>query len=228
MESASIGFSLYGKQSLSFPYSEGAIPAPGEFFQVDGSTASSTIPRAFSSSGFGGIVSDDSGVHRADGAPVIIFGATINGIGTAETILGGDGDDRFYMYAPDLQTFDGRSGNNKVVLVGEGMTIDLTTGPEKLHAIQAINLADDVSNTLILDEASLIRLTGDSHALHVTGFDSDVLIVKGKLDDTHWQRLDDEADTGNHRFQEGAAILIIGTNMHITFESAAAAGAAAG
>jgi len=91
---------------------------------------------------------------------------TISG---ANVSIGGSGDDQINISDIDFRRIDGGSGNDKIMLSGSTMTLDLTDPTlGSIRDLEAIDL-NGSSNELQLDALDLANLSSHSNTLTVTG-----------------------------------------------------------
>lgn len=94
---------------------------------------------------------------------------TITGQGGADIFYCGAGDD--LVRVPDLEfrRIDGGAGEDTLLLMGSGLTLDLGARPDNdLASLEIIDLADG-DNTLVLERRDLLALTRDGHMLTIEG-----------------------------------------------------------
>ena len=94
---------------------------------------------------------------------------TLDGLGGADALKGGAGDDRIQIADLAFLNIDGGSGTDTLALTGSGLTLNLASiGDTKLQDIEAIDLGAG-GNTLRLTALEVLNLSDTSNTLRVTG-----------------------------------------------------------
>ena len=110
------------------------------------------------------------------GADVILGGRggdTLRGGGGPDVLRGGEGADVLEVADAAFRSLDGGTGDDTLLLVGEGFTLDLTATPDaRVRGIERIHLGGG-GNTVILALRDLTHLSPTSNTLTITGGDGD-------------------------------------------------------
>jgi len=181
------GFALDGEQEGD--YSAFAVGGAGD---VNGDGLSDVIDGAFGNDAQGGdsgriyvvFGGDYSVIARSYGGPgpdnlagtgaaeVFVGGRgsdTISGLGGADVIYTGEGDDEIRLEDVAFRRVHAGTGEDTVVLSGDGLTLDLTERPDlDLADVEILDLGIG-GNTLVLARRDLIALSRSTHVLTVTG-----------------------------------------------------------
>ena len=72
---------------------------------------------------------------------------------------------------------DGAGGSDSIVLVGDGMTLDMTTPMIDIRNINHVDLSHDDQNTITIDASSISELDPENKTLLVTGGEGDEVHV---------------------------------------------------
>ncbi len=144
-----------------------------------------------------GTLDADAGAGAAD---ILVGGRgndTLTSDGGSDVLIGGSGDDTLVANIANfsggavIPRFDGGTGVD--ILTGDasfsGQTIDLTTIPgNRINNIEVIDLEDAATQTLTLDLASVLAITGSvttaSSSAFATANDAHTLIILRDADDT--------------------------------------------
>jgi hypothetical protein len=109
---------------------------------------------------------------------------TLDGLGGADALKGGGGDDRIQVADLTFLNIDGGTGTDTLALTGSGLTLNLASiGDTKLQGIEAIDLGAG-GNTLRLTALEVRNLSDASNTLRVTGGTG----ASVQFDDTGWVR----------------------------------------
>ncbi|MFN7307964.1 MAG: hypothetical protein ACK5TQ_15490, partial [Acetobacteraceae bacterium] len=109
---------------------------------------------------------------------------TLDGLGGADALKGGAGDDRVQIADLAFLNIDGGSGTDTLALTGSGLTLNLASiGDTKLQSIEAIDLGAG-GNTLSLTALEVLNLSDASNTLRVTGGTG----ASVSFDDAGWVR----------------------------------------
>jgi hypothetical protein len=107
---------------------------------------------------------------------------TLDGLGGADALKGGAGDDRLVVSDFTFLNIDGGTGTDTLALTGSGLTLNLASiADTKLQGIEAIDLGAG-GNTLRLTALELRNLSDTSNTLRVTGGTGAAI----QFDDTGW------------------------------------------
>jgi Ca2+-binding RTX toxin-like protein len=107
---------------------------------------------------------------------------TLDGLGGADALKGGAGDDRIQVADLAFLNIDGGSGTDTLALTGSGLTLNLASiGDTKLQDIEAIDLGAG-GNTLRLTALEVLNLSDTSNTLRVSGGTGAAI----QFDDTGW------------------------------------------
>jgi len=94
---------------------------------------------------------------------------TITGQGGADIFYCGAGDDTVRLADLEFRRIDGGAGEDTVLLMGAGLTLDLSERPDRdLVSLEVFALADG-EHTLVLERRDLLALSRTTHVLTVTG-----------------------------------------------------------
>jgi hypothetical protein len=128
---------------------------------------------------------------------------TLDGLGGADALKGGAGDDRIQVADLAFLNIDGGTGTDTLALTGSGLTLNLASiGDTKLQGIEAIDLGAG-GNTLHLTALEVRNLSDTSNTLRVTGGTG----ASVQFDDTGWVQ---GAPAGGFvTFTNGTAIAIV-------------------
>jgi Ca2+-binding RTX toxin-like protein len=136
----------------------------GESYVIFGRDFTNTVTHA-------GTANDDLLTGDAD-ANVMVAGLgndTLDGLGGADALKGGAGDDRIQVADLTFLNIDGGTGTDTLALTGSGLTLNLASiGDTKLQSIEAIDLGSGW-NTLRLTALEVRNLSETSNTLRVTG-----------------------------------------------------------
>lgn len=181
------GFALDGEQEGD--YSAFAVGGAGD---VNGDGLSDVIDGAFGNDAQGGdsgrvyvvFGGDFSVIARSYGGPgpdnlagtaegeVFVGGRgsdTISGLGGADVIYTGEGDDEIRLEDVAFRRVHAGTGEDTLVLSGDGLTLDLTARPDlDLADIEIFDLGIG-GNQLVLARRDLLALSRSTHVLTVTG-----------------------------------------------------------
>jgi Ca2+-binding RTX toxin-like protein len=127
---------------------------------------------------------------------------TLDGLGGADALKGGAGDDRIQIADLAFLNIDGGTGTDTLALTGSGITLNLASiADTKLQDIEAIDLGAG-GNTLRLTALEVLNLSDTTNTLRVTGATGASI----QFDDTGWVQ---GATTGGFTsFTNGAASVI--------------------
>jgi Ca2+-binding RTX toxin-like protein len=107
---------------------------------------------------------------------------TLDGLGGADALKGGGGDDRIQIADLAFLNIDGGTGTDTLALTGSGITLNLASiADTKLQDIEAIDLGAG-GNTLRLTALEVRNLSETSNTLRVTGGTG----ASVQFDDTGW------------------------------------------
>jgi hypothetical protein len=107
---------------------------------------------------------------------------TLDGLGGADALKGGAGDDRIQIADLAFLNIDGGSGSDTLAVTGSGLTLNLASiADTKLQDIEAIDLGAG-GNTLRLTALEVLNLSDASNTLRVTGGTGAAI----QFDDTGW------------------------------------------
>jgi Ca2+-binding RTX toxin-like protein len=139
---------------------------------------------------------------------------TIWGDNAADTLRGGAGDD--VLSTNPYDRVDGGSGFDTLAIrytdnghwSNYNSHIDLTTThADVFTGIERINMnSANRGHTLILGEKELLALSSTTDTLIIDGSGRDVIDIRGEFTDLG-------TDSGYHRYQVGAAILLVDTDI---------------
>jgi Ca2+-binding RTX toxin-like protein len=128
---------------------------------------------------------------------------TLDGLGGADALKGGAGDDRIQIADLAFLNIDGGSGTDMLALTGSGLTLNLASiGDTKLQDIEAIDLGAG-GNTLRLTALEVRNLSETSNTLRVTGATG----ASVSFDDTGW--VQGATSDGFVTFTNGTATAIV-------------------
>jgi hypothetical protein len=126
---------------------------------------------------------------------------TLTGLTSNAVLRGGEGNDVFTIHHPEFRQINGGTGNDRLVLMGTGKLLDLTTLAD--NRLQGIEEIDIQGNRLRLSLREVIRISKESNTLIVHGSNGDTEIGPG------WTRQLNETIASNtyHVFTQGIATL---------------------
>ncbi len=132
----------------------------------------------------------------------------VNGQGGADIIYCGAGDDVVRVPDAAFRRIDGGTGEDTLELIGEAITLDLTTRPERdLVRIEIIDLGDG-GNSVVLARRDLVALTRDKHVLTIRG---EAGTVTADLAGAGFNDLGDQM--GYRRYSDGITTLRVAANL---------------
>ena len=83
-------------------------------------------------------------------------------ISTNDVVRGGAGDDTISITALDFAAIDGGTGQDRLILDGAGLSLDLTgAGHAGVDSVEVFDLSGTGANTLVLDALAVFDLTED-------------------------------------------------------------------
>jgi Ca2+-binding RTX toxin-like protein len=128
---------------------------------------------------------------------------TLDGLGGADALKGGAGDDRIQIADLAFLNIDGGSGTDTLALTGSGLTLNLASiADNKLQGIEAIDLGAG-GNALRLTALEVRNLSDTSNTLRVTGGTG----ASVSFDDTGW--VQGATSGGFVTFTNGTATAIV-------------------
>ncbi|MBY6142227.1 FG-GAP repeat protein [Leisingera daeponensis] len=83
-------------------------------------------------------------------------------IATGDVVRGGAGDDSVTITALDFAEIDGGHGNDRLIIDGAGLSLDLTGPRTDVENFELIDLTGSGDNTLVIDKLALIDLSEDT------------------------------------------------------------------
>jgi Ca2+-binding RTX toxin-like protein len=128
---------------------------------------------------------------------------TLDGLGGADALKGGAGDDRIQISDLTFLNIDGGTGTDTLALTGSGLTLNLASiADTKLQDIEAIDLGSG-GNGLRLTALEVRNLSETSNTLRVTGGAGASI----QFDDTGW--VQGAASGGFVTFTNGTATALV-------------------
>ncbi len=128
---------------------------------------------------------------------------TLDGLGGADALAGGAGDDRIQIADLAFLNTDGGTGTDTLALTGSGLTLNLASiADTKLQSIEAIDLGAG-GNTLRLTALEVRNLSDTSNTLRVSGGAGATV----QFDDTGW--VQGATSDGFVTFTNGTATALI-------------------
>jgi large repetitive protein len=102
----------------------------------------------------------------------------IDGLGT--DVLNGDaGNDSIYVSDLRRATIDGGSGEDTLILAGDGITFDLEGDQTSIANIEILDISGSGANTLALTEALVLDITDGNDLIRIEGDSDDSLNIAG-------------------------------------------------
>ena len=144
-------------------------------------------------------------------ANVIVAGQgddVLDGNGGADVLYAAEGNDVLKISDTTFARVDGGSGNDKLVLDGSGITLDLTRiADNKVTGIETIDLTGTGNNTLVVSSLEVLNLSDTSNSLTVKGEAEDIVLIGPQW--TFGPRTQVAGNNQPTRFTDGAAELLV-------------------
>jgi len=135
---------------------------------------------------------------------------TLTGGGGADVFNAGAGNDLIWVSSTTFSHVDGGSGTDTLVLLGGGLTLDLTAlANNKISGIETVDITGTGDNTLAIAMGDLLDLSDSTNQLTVNGNTGDAVNLDGV-----WT--DEGAGATYHTYTLGAATILIDNDIFVT------------
>jgi|GEM_PF-3998709 len=136
-----------------------------------------------------------SAADTIDGSAVTNYGTVFKGNGGSDTLMGGAGNDRFFVPDTNFIAIDGNGGFDKMVLMAafDGQTFDLSSQASKITDVEAISLESAAGAIVNVGPGDIAQINTSANYLYLAGGSDDEVNVSG----SGWTQLETSHTNAN-------------------------------
>ena len=122
-----------------------------------------------------------SAADTIDGSAVTSYGIVFKGDGGGDSLIGGAGNDQFFVPDTNFVAIDGNAGFDKIVLTAAfgGQTFDLASQVSKITDVEAISLESAAGALINLAPGDIAQINASANYLYLVGGSDDEVNVSG-------------------------------------------------
>jgi hypothetical protein len=136
-----------------------------------------------------------SAADTIDGAAVASYGIVFKGNGSSDTLIGGAGNDWFFVPDTNFVAIDGNAGFDKIVLTAafDGQALDLSSQVSKITDVEAISLESAAGAIVNVAPGDIAQINASANYLYLVGGSDDEVSVSG----SGWTQLETNHTNAN-------------------------------